>query len=69
MFNPYFSQVQDALLVPKNEGPGSIHQLFAGIGSLDGDKLLLLLLIFVLLQEGRQEERWPLVAALIYCMM
>ena len=69
MFNPYFSQVQDALLVPKNEGPGGIQQLLAGISTLDGDKLLLILLIFILLPEGRQEERWPLVAALIYCMM
>lgn len=69
MFNPYFSQVQDALVSPKKAEPGSIRQLFAGIGSLDGDKLLLILLIFVLLQEGRWEEHGPLVAALIYCMM
>lgn len=67
MFNPYFSQVQDALSVPEHKRTG--NDLLAGLKALDGDKLLLLLLIIIFLQEGQQEEHWPLLAALIYCLM
>lgn len=67
MFNPYFSEPREALEKPHNTEPwnGLMHRLH----NLDGDDLFLLLLVFLLIREGQQEERWPLVAALIYCVL
>lgn len=71
MYNPYVSSLSSALQpVSRGKDPlGGLGGLLGRLGSLDSDDLLLLLMIYLLIKDGEQDNIWPLAAALIYLML
>lgn len=68
MFNPYISEPAQALEpISKRQEPlgGFLNQ----IRQLDGDDLLVMLILYLLLRDGKQDELWPLLGALMYCIL
>lgn len=68
MYNPYYLSPQEALRKPKYQGSTVGSFPILGQRNLDGDSLLMLVLVFLLLQEGGGEH-WPLILALLYCIV
>lgn len=68
MFNPYLSSPH-AMLEPMPAPPGREDGLLERLSNLDNDDLLLLLIIFLLMKDGKQGSIWPMAAALIYLML
>ena len=70
MFNPYFHRPQQ-MLERKRDDPSRQHLegLLRRVGHLDGDDLLLLMLIFLIFKDGEKDNVWSLLAVLVYCMI
>lgn len=70
MYNPYLSSIGAFLRPVTRQRSGS---LFGGILNrlrhLDEDDLLLILILFFLMKNGDKEGQWPLLAAIVYCML
>lgn len=70
MYNPYFHEPSQML---RQKDTGTMNQPLDGllkrIGHLDSDDLLVLLLIFILFRDGKKDGIWPLLAALVYCIL
>ena len=71
MFNPYFQDPVQMLSEQKDHraGENPMEGILKRIKGLDSDDLLLLLLIVILIRDGCREEVWPLLTALVYCMI
>ena len=70
MFNPYFHEsggILECSSGRKNENP--VDMILQKFKRLDNDDLLILMLIFLLFRDGKRESIWPLLAALVYCML
>jgi hypothetical protein len=70
MFNPYLSAPSQALarIPPRKEKDGPLR-LLERLKKLDSDDLLLMLIIYLLMKEPDKDELWPLLAALVYCIL
>lgn len=70
MYNPYLHGIGSFLRPVTEKGAGG---LFGGIlqrlRCLDEDDILLLLILFLLMKNGEREGQWPLLAAMIYCIL
>lgn len=68
MYNPYYFSPQEALRKPRHQE--SSTGLLSSLGqlNLDGDSLLILVLVLLLLREGGGDH-WPLILALLYCVI
>ena len=70
MFNPYFHDPSRMLQQSSSSGSQNpLEGILNRIRRMDSDDLLLLLLIVILVKDGCREDVWPLVAALIYCVI
>ena len=70
MYNPYFHEPIKMLERKTDSGfSAPLRSLINRIQQLDSDDLLLLLLIFLLFRDGERDHLWPLLAALVYCML
>lgn len=70
MYNPFFQE--PAQMLEKKEvsvGQNPMDGFVNRLRELDRDDLLILLLIFLLFRDGNQDNLWPLLAALVYCML
>ncbi len=70
MYNPFFQDPAQMLEQnKKSKGQNSMGGFMERLRGLDRDDLLILLLIFLLFQDENQDNIWPLLAALVYCML
>ena len=70
MFNPFFHE--PIQMLEKQTGSPQFNpanMIMQRISQLDGDDLLILLLIFLIFKDGKKDNVWPIIAALVYCML
>lgn len=68
MYNPYFSAPNQCITAYQPPAASPLTGLLKGLG-LEGDGLLLLLLIVLLWKDGSQSRNLPLLGALLYLML
>ncbi len=68
MYNPYLHSPEQ-MLEPVREQKSPLEGIIRKLRQLDTDDLLVLLLIYLLIQDGRKDDLWPLLGALIYCIL
>jgi hypothetical protein len=70
MFNPYLATPRQALeQIPPRKAAEGHQRLLERLRKLDSDDLLLMLMIYFLMKEPNKDELWPLLAALLYCIL
>lgn len=68
MYNPYFSTPDQCITAYQPPAASPVTGLLKGLG-LEGDDLLLLLLIVLLWKDGSQSRNLPLLGVLLYLML
>lgn len=68
MFNPYLNRPTQMLepVTGKQDLLGGIMKRFR---ELDSDDLLLMLIVYLVMKDGKRDDVWPLLAALLYCIL
>lgn len=72
MYNPYLQGIAGFLRPMTGGGSktgGAIGGILRRLRGLDEDDLLLLMILLLLMKHGEWEGQWPLLAAVIYCML
>ncbi len=71
LYNPYLGPVGEMLEpVRGNSGRSDpLGGILKGLSRLDGDDILLMMIIYLVLRDGEKENLWPLLGALLYCML
>ena len=70
MYNPFLNSTAEMLEpVYRRKKDGFMERIFGRISSLDGDDLLIMLIIYLIMKDNEKEDIWPLLAALLYCVL
>lgn len=70
MFNPYLSSLTSALSqVPSQKGSDLLGGLLSRLRNLDSDDLILLLILYLLLKDGKEGSLWPMAAVVLYLIL
>ena len=70
MYNPWICGVGGCLSPVTGKKQGNMFDgVLKRLRRLDEDDILLLVILFFLMKNGEQERQWPLLAAMIYCML
>lgn len=68
MYNPYLNTTKQ-MLEPVRERKGLMEGLVTKLRRLDEDDLLLMLIVYLVVRNGDRDDVWPLLAALVYCIL
>lgn len=68
MFNPYLNRPEQ-MLEPIRKRQAPLDGIVKKLKTLDRDDLLVLAILYLAMGEGKQEELWPLLAVLLYCIL
>ncbi len=69
IYNPYFSGPEEALLPVPPRSPGLLDGLTDRLKHLEGEDILLVLLLVLLLKNDQDRRLWPLIGALAYLLL
>lgn len=70
MFNPYLSSLTSALQqVPIQRDKDLLGGLLSRLRSLDSDDLILLLILYLLVKDGKDGSLWPMAAVVLYLIL
>lgn len=68
MYNPYLNRPEQ-MLESIHQGSPPLGGLLQKLNRLDQDDLLMLLILYLVMGEGKQGDVWPLLAVLLYCIL
>ena len=69
IYNPYFSSTEEALRPISPQNSGILDGILDRLKSLEGEDILLILLLVVLLKNDQDRQLLPLIGALVYLLL
>ena len=69
IYNPYFSAPGEVLQPVAPQTPGPLDGLLGRLKRLEGEDILLILLLVLLLKNDQDRRLLPLIGALVYLLL
>lgn len=68
MYNPYLNTTKQ-MLEPVNGTRDITGGILRKLHQLDSDDILIMLIVYLVMRDGKKDDIWPLLAALMYCFL